>query len=211
MRKSCSRSFVIAVLCIASFSALAAGSVRYKWRDAQGNLHYTDSLPDNANVIGYDIVSSAGILVKRVAPAMTAEQKADAKVEAAAERSAAAEAERQGRDDQQLLAANPTEADLLNTQKQQIEMIDLQIKSLQTVLQSLERNLTDLLGRAAELERANSSVPATLNSQIADVRGKIDRQHELLDKQLAGKDKTTSGFSAELERYRVLREKYKQH
>ncbi|HET9033185.1 MAG TPA: DUF4124 domain-containing protein [Dokdonella sp.] len=204
------RFFLVVVVCIASVSALAAGSVRYKWRDVEGNLHYTDSLPDNANVIGYDVINSQGILVKRVAPALTAEQKEEAKVEAAAERSAQADAERQAREDQQLLAANPTEADLLNTQQQQIEMIDLQIKSLQTVLQSLERNLTDLLGRAAELERANSSVPAKLTSQIADVRGKIDHQHELLERQQAGKEKATNGFHAELERYRALREKYKQ-
>lgn len=211
MRKTYFRFSLILLVCIASVSALAAGAVRYKWRDAAGNLHYTDSLPDNANVIGYDVVSGQGILVKRVAPDMTPEQKAVAKVAAASERSAQADADRQAREDQQLLAANPTETDLLNTQKQQIEMIELQITSLQTVLQSLERNLTDLLGRAAELERANSAVPAKLSSQIAAVRGKIDQQHGLLDRQQAGKEKTSQGFQAELDRYRGLREKYKQH
>ena len=209
MRKSHFRFFLIVVVCISSVSALAAGAVRYKWRDVEGNLHYTDSLPDNANTIGYDIVSGQGILVKRVAPAMTSEEKAEAKIEAAATRSAEAETERQARDDRQLLAANPTEADLLNSQQQQIEMIDLQIKSLQTVLQSLERNLTDLLGRAAELERENSLVPQRLTSQIADIRGKIERQHGQLDRQEADKEKTSNGFRAELDRYRLLREKYK--
>lgn len=209
MCKSHFRWLLILAICVVSASALAAGSVRYKWRDTEGNLHYTDSLPDNANVIGYDVVNNQGILVKRVPAAMTPEQKAEAIVEAAAARSAQADAELQAREDQQLLAANPTEADLLNSQKQQIEMIELQIKSLQTVLQSMERNLTDLLGRAAELERENASVPAKLSSQIADVRGKIDRQHSRMDRQESARIKTTDGLRAELERYRALREKYK--
>ncbi len=209
MRKSRFRFLLILIVCVASVSALADGAMRYKWRDAEGNLHYTDSLPENANVIGYDVVNNEGILVKRVPPALTPEQKAEAEVKAAAALSAQSVADRQNREDQQLLAANPTEADLLNTQKQEIEMIDLQIKSLQTVLQSLERNLTELLGRAAVLERENASIPARLSSQISDVRGKIDQQHTLVSRQESERKKAIDGFRAELERYRALREKYR--
>ncbi len=210
----CKTSLRLILILLAStivISALAAGSVRYKWRDAEGNLHYSDSLPADANVYGYDVVSAQGIVVKHVPPAMTPEQRAAANIEAAAARSAQSEAERQSREDQQLLAANPTETDLLNSQNQQIEMIDQQIKSLETGLQSLERNLTDLLGRAADLERENSPVPARLAAQIADVRSKIDGQHKQLDHRQAEREKTTRGFAAELERYRALREKYEPH
>ncbi|OJY96851.1 MAG: hypothetical protein BGP25_07815 [Lysobacterales bacterium 63-13] len=190
-------------------SAFAAGNVRYKWRDADGNLHYSDSLPADANVYGYDIVSAQGIVVKHVPAAMTPEQRAAARIEAAEVRSAKDEAERQNREDQQLLAANPTEADLLNSQKQQIEMIDLSIKSLDTGLQSLERNLTDLLGRAADLERDNMAVPARLTAQIADVRSKINAQHTQMERRQAEREKTAQGFAEELDRYRALRDKYK--
>ncbi len=209
MRKTSLRLILILLASSAVVSALAAGNVRYKWRDAEGNLHYSDSLPADANVYGYDMVSAQGIVVKHVPPAMTPEQRAAAKVEATSARSAKDEAERQARDDQQLLAANPTEADLLNSQKQQIEMIDLNVKSLETGLQSLERNLTDLLGRAADLERENNSVPAKLTAQIADIRSKIDAQHAQLNRRQAEREKTTRGFAEELDRYRGLREKYK--
>ncbi|MFZ1838226.1 MAG: DUF4124 domain-containing protein, partial [Dokdonella sp.] len=190
-------------------SAFAAGNVRYKWRDADGNLHYSDSLPADANVYGYDIVSAQGIVVKHVPAAMTPDQRAAARIEAAEVRSAKDEAERQNREDQQLLAANPTEADLLNSQKQQIEMIDLSIKSLDTGLQSLDRNLTDLLGRAADLERDNMAVPARLTAQIADVRSKINAQHTQMERRQAERERTAQGFAEELDRYRALRDKYK--
>ncbi|MBL0162649.1 MAG: DUF4124 domain-containing protein [Xanthomonadales bacterium] len=211
MRKTSLRLILILLASTTVVSALAAGGVRYKWRDAEGNLHYSDSLPADANVYGYDMVSAQGIVVKHVPPAMTPEQRAASKSEAAAALSAKGEAERQARDDQQLLAANPTEADLLNSQSQQIEMIEQQVKSLETGLQSLERSLTDLLGRAADLERENSPVPARLTGQIADVRSKIDAQHKQLDRRQTEREKATRGFAEELDRYRALREKYKPH
>ena len=210
MRKTSLRLILILLASTTVVAAFAAGNVRYKWRDAEGNLHYSDSLPADANVYGYDMISAQGIVVKRVPPAMTPEERVTAKAEAATARSAKDDAERQDRDDQQLLAANPTEADLLSSQTQQIEMIDLQVRSLETALQSLERNLTDLLGRAADLERDSAPVPAKLTAQIADVRSKIDTQHTQLDRRQADREKTTRGFAEELDRYRALREKYKQ-
>lgn len=209
MRKTSLRLILILLASTTAVAAFAAGGVRYKWRDADGNLHYSDSLPVDANVYGYDMVSAQGIVVKHVPPAMTPEQRVAAKAEAATARSAKDEADRHARDDQQLLATNPTEADLLNSQQQQIEMIDLNIKSLGTGLQSLERSLTDLLGRAAELEREGNSVPARLTAQIADVRSKIDAQHKQLDRREADREKATRGFAEELDRYRELRQKYK--
>ena len=211
MRKTRLRLCLILLASSVVISAFAAGNVRYKWRDADGNLHYSDSLPADANVYGYDMVSAQGIVVKHVPPAMTPEQRAAAKAEAAEVRSVKDEAERQDRENAQLLAANPTEADLRNAQKQQIEMIDLHVKSLETGLQSLERNLTDLLGRAADLERDSTPVPARLTAQIADVRGKINAQHAQLDRRQAEREKTLQGFAEELDRYRALREKYKNH
>ncbi|HQX65404.1 MAG: DUF4124 domain-containing protein [Xanthomonadales bacterium] len=209
MRKTSLRLSLILLASSVVISAFAAGNVRYKWRDADGNLHYSDSLPADANVYGYDIVSAQGIVVKHVPAAMTPDQRAAARIEAAEVRSAKDEAERQNREDQQLLAANPTEADLLNSQKQQIEMIDLSIKSLDTGLQSLDRNLTDLLGRAADLERDNMAVPARLTAQIADVRSKINAQHTQMERRQAEREKTAQGFAEELDRYRALRDKYK--
>lgn len=211
MRTSISRLFLFLLASTLALTVLAAGNVRYKWRDAEGNLHYSDSLPAEAGIHGYDVVNAQGILVKRVDPAMTAEERTVAKTAADAERAKKDAEERQSRNDQQLLAANPTEADLRKSQTQQIEMLDLQIKSVQTGLQSLERSLTDLLGRAADLERSESAVPEKLSSQISELRGKINTQYALLERNKVAREKTIEGFDAEVARYRALQEKYKQH
>src|SRR5690606_30129250 len=81
MRKTSLRLSLILLASSVVISAFAAGNVRYKWRDADGNLHYSDSLPADANVYGYDIVSAQGIVVKHVPAAMTPEQRAAARIE----------------------------------------------------------------------------------------------------------------------------------
>ena len=58
-------SILILAATLAFGATASAETLRYKWRDAEGNLHYSDSLPSNAGVLGYDVVNSQGILVKR--------------------------------------------------------------------------------------------------------------------------------------------------
>lgn len=208
MRMRSHRLTVILLALIASGSVLAAGSFRYKWRDAEGNLHYTDSLPVDAGVRGYEVINAQGIVVKRIAPAMTPEERATAKVEAAAARAEEAAAERQRREDAQLLAANPTEQDLIESQNQQLAMIDQQITGLRSGLESLERSLTELLGRAAELERSSRPVSSRLTSQIANARKEIETQHGSIDRHLADRESTRQEFTRQLDHYRALRDKY---
>ncbi len=83
--------------------------MRYKWKDAQGGLHYTDTLPAEALQNGYDVVDAHGYVVRHVERARTEEErKADAATAAtrAAERRHEQE---QVQADQQLLNAYPRE------------------------------------------------------------------------------------------------------
>src|SRR5258708_25055920 len=104
-----------------SLSAVAAGTAaakggvqhdRYKWKDAEGNLHYDDVLPPEAVQLGYDVVNKSGLVLKHVDPPKTPEQ-LKAEHEAAAKQAAEKKSnEEQRKHDQQLLAAYPTEQDL---------------------------------------------------------------------------------------------------
>lgn len=198
-------------LLLAGATIAEASSVRYKWRDGEGNLHYSDALPAEAGIYGYEVVNAEGIVIQQVAPAMSKEERAAANAAAKAEREKADEAERQRRADQQLLAANPSEADLIANQKQHLENLDQQMESMQSVLESLERNLADLLGRAADAEAKDKPVPAELNRRIGDVRGKIEQQHTAIQAQQVERDATVERFTQELDRYRNLRDADSQH
>lgn len=204
MRIRFHRLIPITILAFATTSALAAGNVRYKWKDAQGNLHYSDSLPPEAGVLGYEVISAHGIVVKRVERAKSREELAIAKQDENRQKSAKEDADRRAREDQQLLAAHPTENDLIGSQRQQLAMIDQNISSARAGLQSHERILADLLGRAAELERIDKPVPTKLAGQIGDMRKQIEAQHALIDRRTKEREVALSDFASVLDHYRAL-------
>ncbi|WP_440224584.1 DUF4124 domain-containing protein [Dokdonella sp. MW10] len=186
-------------------TALAVGGTRYKWRDADGNLHYADSLPPEASARGYEVINAQGIVVRRVEPAKTAAQisaEKDAKVREQAARDVA---DAQSRNDQQMLAAYPTEADLKRAQTQQLQMVDQNIRSAEIGLQSQERSLSEMLGNAADYEGNGKPLPAVLSKQIADLRKQIEAQHAVVDKRRADREKTLATFASDLEHYNKLK------
>lgn len=177
---------------------------RYKWRDAEGNLHYSDALPPDANKFGYDVVNMHGVVIRRVEPAKSAEEKAIAKAEADRERAEKDEAEARLRKDQQLLAAYPTEAELLRAHAQQLDLLKQNIRSAEIGLQSQERSLAEQLGQAADLEREGKTVPQRIADQIGATRAQIEAQHRVVDRRIADYEKARRDFTAELDHYRNL-------
>lgn len=190
----------------AAAAVQAAGGVRYKWRDSEGNLHYSDALPVDAGKHGYDVISAQGLLMKRVEPAKSAEELARAKT---AETKAAAEkleADARARNDQQLLAGYPTEQDLIREHQQQLEILQQTIRAAELSLQNQERSLADLLGNAADVERDGKQVPQRLLDQIAEQRRMIEAQHGVISRRTANLENARGKFSSELDHYRALHE-----
>lgn len=204
------RIITLTLLSIASFCLLApidasAQGVRYKWRDAEGNLHYSDSLPANAGKFGYDVISAQGVLMKRVEPAKTADELAVASAMAKKQRDAQLAADARARNDQQLLAGYPTENDLVQMHRQQLEMLQQTIKGAELGLQSQERSLADQLGVAADFERDGKPVPAKLVSEIGEIRTMIEAQHGVIFRRKADLEKARAAFATELDHYRALK------
>lgn len=178
---------------------------RYKWKDAQGNVHFDDVLPPEAMQVGYDVVNVNGLIIKHVERLRTPEEiKAD---EAVAVRKANDKrvADEQAKADQQTLAAYPTEADLVEGQKAQLAMLDQNIHATEISLQSQEKSLTEMLSHAAELDRNGKPVPATLQSQIDTLRRNIEQQKAYIASKGQEKVDAVKRFEGELARYRRLR------
>ncbi len=201
--------FVAAAAFAFVLTAVAAegGHNRYKWRDAQGNLHFDDALPVEALQYGYDVVNEHGLVVKHVERAKTPEElKADqaAAAEAAARKHAA---EEQAKADQQMLAAYPTEQEFANAQQAQLDMIDQTIHATELSLQSQEKSLTDMLSHAADLDRAGKPVPETLKKQIDDLRRNIEQQKAYIAAKQSEKAERTKSFEIQLAHYREVQAK----
>lgn len=206
-------ALIACVLTLVAVSAQAAEDKRnhYRWKDAQGNLHFDDALPNEALQFGYDIISPSGIVVRRVAaPKTDAQLKADA-IADAQRKAAEAQAAKQAQTDAQMLAAYPNEAELQSAQKAQLGMIDQYIESTRISLQSQEKSLTEMLAHAADLDRTGKPVPPALRTQIEALRSNVEKQKAYIAGKQQEKIDSAKKFETELAHYRELSARSKAH
>jgi hypothetical protein len=200
--------FVVATL-VASLSVHAqktsTSSIRYRWHDAQGLPHYSDSLSAEAMKYGYDLVNDQGMVIQHVQRQLTVQERAAAQ-QAAAQRAAQQRAAQERvRADVQMLNAYPDEASFQQSQQQELDSLDQQINTTRINLHSQEKALTDLLTRAADLERAKQPVPKFLADSIANQRNVVAGQRAALERQQTAREVAAQHAEQQLQHYRELK------
>jgi hypothetical protein len=204
MRKT---AFVIALLALTTFvhAHNKAPTYRYRWKDAAGLPHYSDSLTSDAMKYGYELVNDRGIVVQHVDRQLNPEERAAA--QKAAEQQAVLDraAEQRKRSDAQMLAAYPTEASFKTLQQENLDSLDQQINTTRSNLRSQEKALTDLLTRAGDIERAKQPVPPYLTEGIAKQRDVVARQREALEREQTARDAQVQKNTQDLIHYRDLK------
>jgi hypothetical protein len=183
----------------------SASSYRYRWKDASGLPHYSDSLTPEALKYGYDLVSDRGIVVKHVDRELTPDERAAAQKIADQQAAEERAAQQRARNDSQLLNAYPSEDAYKASQHQALDNIDQQINTTRANLRSQEKALTDLLSRAGDLERAKQPVPKFLNDNIAKQRDIVAHQRDLLERQQTEREATEQKNAKDLQHYRDLK------
>jgi hypothetical protein len=205
MRKSMLVVAVCTLLAGVTAHAQNTGNIRYKWHDGQGLMHFSDSLTADAMKFGYDLVNDRGLVVQHVPRQLSAQERAAAN-KLADEQAAKQRAAQQIIDaETQMMAAYPDEEAYRISQKQTLDTIDQQIHTTQINLRSQEKALTDLLGRAADMENAKQPVPKFLVDSIAQQRGVVTDQRNTLHRQQALHEKTVQQQVKDLARYRDLK------
>jgi len=82
-------------LCAPAFAEPPTPTTHYRWKDASGVVHFSDTIPSSALAGGYDIVDNEGMVVRHIGRELTpAERRAAA---ATAAREAAVKREAQQR------------------------------------------------------------------------------------------------------------------
>lgn len=201
------RSLIVLFTLAFSLAAAAEDAVRYKWKDAQGAVQFTDTLPPEALQSGYDIVDAQGMVVKHVDRARTAaERKADADAAAAAA-AAKQHIEDQARADQQLLLAYSSESELIATQQGHLAAIDQSIKTVRASQIDQEKSLADQTAHAATFERDSKPVPFAVKQQIETLRKSISEQTAFIARKQAERASAAKNAETELAHYRELRAK----
>ncbi len=198
-------ALVLALGLAASSMALAAvvtGPVQYRWHDAHGDLHFSDTLSADAIARGYDIVNAQGVVVQHVpSPAERRTEEAAARAQAKLEAARA----RQQAVDAQLLTAYPTEADLRKSLEAQVSNVTQAMRATEINLQSQESSLADMLQRAAEIEHEKKPVPLYLTHDIAQQRAVVEQQRLAWQRQQQQRDAARAAIAPQLARYRQIK------
>lgn len=205
MRKTLLIAAVALLVSSLSVHAQNVSSVRYKWYDGQGLVHFSDSLTADAMKYGYDLVNDRGMVVQRVPRQLNAQERAAANklaLEQAAKQRAAQEL---ANTEAQMLAAYPDEESYKISLQQSLDTIDQQIHTTQINLRSQEKALTDLLARAADIESGKNTVPKFLVDSIAQQRNVVATQRSTLHRQQALRAQTVQMQVKQLARYRELK------
>jgi hypothetical protein len=189
----------------AQSGSITPGAYHYKWYDAQGQMHFTDSLTADAMKFGYDVVNTQGLTIQHVPRQLSPEERDAANKLAAAQAAQQEAVQERAKAGEQMLAAYPDEQSFKLSQQQQLDTIDQQIHTTQTNLHIQEKALTDLLARAADLERSKAPVPKYLADSISQQRNVVTGQRNALDRQQAQRVQTVGQQAKQLELYRQLK------
>ncbi|HEY8010223.1 MAG TPA: DUF4124 domain-containing protein [Rudaea sp.] len=201
------RLLIALAIVATSLPLLAAntGQTRYKWRDAHGGLHYTDTLPAEALQNGYDVVDKQGYVVKHVDRARTDEERKADKASAATQASERKQTQEQVKADQQLVSAYASEQDLQAAQQSRLDVIDETIKNVQLSQSDQEKSLSEQLAHAASLERNGKPVPLPVQQQIEVLRKNIYTQKAFIARKQQERVDAGKKSEAEIAHYREVR------
>jgi hypothetical protein len=179
--------------------------VHYRWVDAGGLTHFSDSLTDDAVKYGYDVINNDGQVVTHVARQMSASERVAAQKQAEEQAAQASAIEQRKRDDLNLLNTYPDEESLKGEQQQVLDSLDEPMATTRVNLHSQDAELTDLLNRAADAERSKQAISKSLADQIIAQRNVVANERALLQRQQTNREIVVQQQAQDLQHYRDLR------
>jgi hypothetical protein len=150
----------------ALIGAMPAAAQLYKWTDANGKVHYTDSVPPEATNAARKEISSDGIVRKSVDRAMTPEERRVAAIKAEADaKESAARIDRE-RKDKALLSTYSNVTDFDRVRDRGLAIVDGEITAF-------GRQLVGLDARRAELAKQVDVATKTKKGSLAKLEGEL--------------------------------------
>lgn len=155
----------------------------YRWTDAQGKVHYTDSLPADALNQERQEYSRKGLLVNQVERTPTPEEKASQAAAAALAQDQTEQTLAREREAQALQASYPSAEAISNDYRQRAQQLGAQIVALESIISEQQKMLLSKLQFASDAELQGKKVGASLALQIQNTH-KTLAQHRATVAQL---------------------------
>ena len=175
------------------------------WTNKDGVRECGNAVPPEYAQQTTETKDSHGITIDKSGPAKTVEELEAERESVKAERAAATAAEKRKALDQVLLDTFASEDDLVLTRDGQIAHLDSQMRLTRSHIEKLEKNLEQMIERAAEVERRGEKPNAEMVSNIDSVRSQIDENEAFIKTKLKEQEQIRQRFDADITRFRELK------
>ena len=178
----------------------------YRWVDAEGKVHISDTLPPEA--VGQarrEINATSGSTAGTVDRELTPEERAALAAETARTQAEAELTAKQQRDEEAMLESYLTEDDLKRAYGERIGLLKQTLESTDVSLMSLRASLAAQLEEAAETELANRPVDAKRLATIRDLHNELLKQRAFQSNRHTELLALDAEYERMLERYRTRR------
>lgn len=167
---------MITLLCAGLATTPALASNMYRYKDDNGRMVISNTVPSDASRRGYQILNSQGRVVDEVEPAPTDEELAERAAEEA--RKKAAEAQRV--EDAKLLRSYSGPDDAVRALRRKLQELQSLVQLKRGNISAVESQLEEQQSKAADLERAGRNVPESLTTRIERLQSqKRDIEQEI--------------------------------
>ena len=195
-----------ALLFLIPLAVNAAEQKVYRWTDADGQLHYGDSIPPEYAEFPKDVLNDHGVTVDNLEGKKTAEQLEQDRIEN--ERRVAKEL--QQRADQALLATYLTVEEILMHRDRRVELFQAQSRVTELYLSNLARRLETLRNEVANYKPYSEDpdapmIPQKLADQLKQTKNTIDRHQRNLKKFQSDEQQIIARFAGDISRFKVLK------
>ncbi len=194
---------VTGALILALLSPVAFAAKVYRF-NIDNQLIIKDHIPAEYAQLGYDILNSQGMVVKRVQPAPTPEELAQIAAQQAIKEARLERIRIRREADQALLRVYSKPADVERARQRNIDNIDGYISLQQRRIVDLTEKLERAQGRAANQERAGQEVPVDMRLEIAKLQNQIRESHTNVKIRKAEKNESTKGYADDYARMQIL-------
>ena len=185
-------------------SSSAFGERMYKWVDEDGQVHYSNQLPPEATQRKREVINDQGVTVKVYQAPLTPEEKIEEKQLAELELRKKELAQKRANHDRSLLATYSSKKDMYPARDAKISAVESLIKLTNSRIIAMKSRLLELTEEAADYERSGKQLPASLLSQISNLRKQIERNKEFVEDKKREIEDIRLQFEGDIKRYDEL-------
>jgi len=184
----------------------------YRWVDANGAVHYSDSVPPDQASRDRTLMNKEGVKVGFEQGEVTAEERAEIeRRKAALEEEQRAKAEVQRRD-RMLLETYLTVADIEDLRDRRLELLESQIKVTEAYLGNLRNKLDTLQKEASRFKPYATAenapnVPESLATEMSRTTSSITSYEQTLARTRSDQQTLRASFDNDIARFKQLKNK----